>query len=564
MTKKLFITLLASTLMFLAVAPIASYAQGKPAAAIQTPQVATEHTYGAELRQADIELPPMTIPPRLSKTFWALVPSVAAIVMALITKEVFSSLFLGIVLGGFLACDFRILRSVDTIVRRGFIPAIGGNSGIFVFLSVLGIIVALIAKSGASSAFGSWARHRVKGRKSAMMSTFGLCLCFFVDDYFNCLTSGGIMRPVTDAKRISRAKLSYIIASTAAPISIIVPISSWAAAVASCAKCPEYSGLELFIRSIPFNFYSLLTIIFVVTGILLGVDYGPMYKHEQKAMIGMATETDATGSDAAMPGARGRVLDLAVPVLILTACCVLSLLYSGGILDVGRTFSQALSSAEAATALPIGGMLALVATMAYFIVRRLVPFTEAMKCVSSGISSMIPAIVVLSLATTLKNMTGLMDAQAFIVDTMNGFAGGLSNFMPCVIFAVSAMLAFSTGTSWGTFGILIPIVLGIFEPSDPLLFIGMSACLAGAVCGDHCSPISDTAIMSAAGAGCELMEYVSAQLPYGITVAVISFIGFIMAGWIRSWFIVFPAMTAITIGVLVCVKLMEIRQAKKI
>lgn len=489
-------------------------------------------------------------------TFWALVPPIIAIALALITKEVYSSLFIGIVVGGLLAASFSPLATVDAIVNDGLIDAVQGSAGIFIFLVILGIMVALINKTGAAAAFGRWAKTHIKTRAGAMLATFALGVLIFIDDYFNCLTVGSVMLPVTDSHKISRAKLAYLIDATAAPVCMIAPISSWAAAVAEYAEGTAYSGLELFIRAIPYNFYSLLTLIFIVATTLMHVDFGPMAVHEKNAeehgdlyTTGVSTNR---ADDVPEENERGRVMDLVIPVVVLIALCVFALVYVGGILD-GKDFVSAFGDTDATAGLPWGGLIALIITIIYLIARRVITFKDAMDCIPKGFCAMVPAILILTMATALKNMTTLLQAKEFIASIMAG-ATWLHAFLPAVIFLVACGLSFATGTSWGTFGILIPIVNGIFTEDATLLIIGMSACLAGAVCGDHCSPISDTTIMSSAGAQCDHINHVSTQLPYAVLVAAVSFVGFLLAGLIQNWFIVFPLTVLILLGVLIVIR----------
>lgn len=483
---------------------------------------------------------------------WALLPPVIAIGLALITKEVYSSLFIGILSGAILAGNASFTASMDSLVTAGFIDAVSGTAGIFVFLVELGILVALINKAGGSAAFGKWAETHVKSKVGAALCTFALGVLIFIDDYFNCLTVGSVMRPVTDKHKISRAKLSYIIDATAAPICMIAPISSWAAAVAQYAE--DGQGLNLFIAAIPFNFYSLLTIVFVISLILMKFDFGPMKNHEVNALSGIDTAALKVKTEEGMePNENGRVIDLVLPIVVLIVASVFALVYNGGILD-GLNFIDAFANTDATVALPWGGLIALVFTIIYFAIRKVVDFGSSMKCVPQGFIAMVPAILILTFATALKNMTGLLGAKYFVGDLMAGAASSLMSFLPAIIFLVACVLAFSTGTSWGTFGILIPIVTAMFEASDPLMIVGMSACLAGAVCGDHCSPISDTTIMSSAGAQCDHLVHVSTQIPYAVYVAVISFICYIIAGFIPVWYIALPIAIAIMIGSLFVAK----------
>ena len=493
---------------------------------------------------------------RFAGTFWALVPPLLAIILALITKEVYSSLFIGVMLGGALAAGFAPLKTVDGIINEGFIAAVQGSAGIFIFLVMLGIVVALINKTGATAAFGRWAQTHVKSRVGAILCTFLLGVLIFIDDYFNCLTVGSVMQPVTDAKRISRAKLAYIIDATAAPICMIAPISSWAAAVSQYADGTEYTGLEMFIRAIPYNFYSLLTFVFIIGITLMKIDFGPMALHEKNALEKGDLFTSGGEVDngvRAEQNERGKVLDMLIPVILLIGISVFALIYVGGFLD-GKDFVTAFSDTDATVALPWGALIVLILSIIYLVCRRVIKLKDAMDCIPKGFIAMVPAILILTFATALKNMTTLLEAKEFIGSVMEGSAASLYQFLPAVIFLVACVLAFSTGTSWGTFGILIPIVIGIFPVESPLLFIGMSACLAGAVCGDHCSPISDTTIMASAGARCNHINHVSTQLPYVLTVAGVSFLGFVLAGVIQNWFIVFPVTVAMMIGLLIFFK----------
>lgn len=486
-------------------------------------------------------------------TLWALLPPIIAIGLALITKEVYSSLFIGILCGAILYADFSFTGTLDSIINNGLIAAVSGSAGIFIFLVELGIIVALINKAGGSAAFGNWAKTHIKSRAGAMLATFLLGVMIFVDDYFNCLTVGSVMRPVTDSKRISRAKLSYLIDATAAPVCMIAPISSWAAAVASYAE--EGEGLSLFIRAIPYNFYSILTLVFIVAITLMGFDYGSMRIHEQNAIEhnDLYTCGEKNESVEVVPSSKGRVMDLILPVALLIVSCVCGLIYVGGILD-GANFVDAFANTDATVGLPLGGLVALILIIFYMMLRRIISFKESMECVPQGFIAMVPAILILTFATALKNMTTILGAKYFVGDLMSGQAEALGAFLPAIIFLVACVLAFATGTSWGTFGILIPIVTAIFPAGSELLIIGMSACLAGAVCGDHCSPISDTTIMSSAGGQCNHLNHVSTQMPYAITVAVISFVMFIISGLVQNIWICLPLGILLTIATLFVIK----------
>ena len=491
-----------------------------------------------------------------SETIWSLLPPVIAIGLALITKEVYSSLLVGIVAGALMHTSFNFTGTVDTIVNNGFIAALQGCAGIFIFLVLLGMLVALINKTGASAAFGRWASKNIKSRVGAMLATFVLGVLIFIDDYFNCLTVGSVMKPVTDSHKVSRAKLAYLIDATAAPICMIAPISSWAAAVAEFSEGTGYSGLQLFIKAIPYNFYSLMTLVFIIGITLMKFDYGPMKLHELNAINNGDLFTSGEIKPAETAGdvnSRGRVWDLVLPVIVLIAICIYALLYVGGIHD-GVGFIDAFGNTDATVGLPWGALLAIVVTVIYLICRRVITFKDAMSCLPEGFKAMVPAIIILTMATSLKEVTNLLGADVYVKTMMVGAAEGLHNLLPAIIFLVACFLSFSTGTSWGTFGILIPIVVNVFPASSELLYIGMSACLAGAVCGDHCSPISDTSIMSSAGAECDHLNHVSTQLPYALTVAAISFVCFIIAGFVQSWYIMLPTSIVITVGTLFILK----------
>ncbi len=489
-------------------------------------------------------------------TFWALVPALVAIVLALITKEAYSSLFIGIVVGALLIAVVNPVTALDTVVNDGIIPAVADNAGIFIFLVLLGMMVALTSATGAAAAFGKWAAKHVKSRPASMIATFILGILIFVDDYFNCLTVGSVMRPVTDAHRVSRAKLSYIIDATAAPICMIAPISSWAAAVSGVAADLEVDGIKLFIDAIPFNFYSLMTIVFVLALTVMGFDYGPMAKAELAAwrdqeLGGLVDEPEASNPKASL-------WDMLLPILVLIVTCVVGMLYVGGFFgtdpsgstDYAGNIVTAFGNTDAFVALPWGALIAVAISVIYLVARRVISFKDAMGCTVQGMSAMAPALIILTLAIALKNMTSLLGADVFVEGIMQGAAAGLYAMLPAVIFLVAGFLAFSTGTSWGTFGILIPIVLPIFANEPTLLIIGISACLAGAVCGDHCSPISDTTIMASAGANVNHVAHVSTQLPYALTVAGISFVCFIIAGFTQNAVICLIIGVALTVGTL--------------
>ena len=470
-------------------------------------------------------------------SFWALVPPLVAIILALITKEAYSSLFVGVVLGALMASGVSFTGTLNMITVEGLSDAVAGNAGILIFLVILGSIVALINKSGGSRAFGDWASKNIKTKVGASLATFVLGVLIFIDDYFNCLTVGSVMAPITDSKKISRAKLAYLIDATAAPVCMIAPISSWAAAVSGCVSSEKYSGIELFVRAIPYNFYSILTFVFIITLTLLKFDYGKMKKFEERAEVTGELGAMKLSEDeefqlkkegpAATP--KEKIIDLVIPVILLIVFCIWGLLFNGfSAIEEGGVI-EAFSSTDAYVGLPWGSILALVAVIIYMLARKAMTFTEAMECIPKGFIAMVPAITILTLATSLKNMTNALEAKSFVGNVMAN-AQGLQWALPAIVFVVACLVSFATGTSWGTFGILIPIVSAIFPETSSLFFVGISACLAGAVCGDHCSPISDTTIMSSAGAHCNHIDHVETQLPYAISVAGISFVCYLLAG----------------------------------
>ncbi len=497
-------------------------------------------------------------------SLWALLPPIIAIGLALITKEVFSSLFIGILSGAILSAGFKFTTTMDNVINVGLISSVADNAGIFVFLVELGIVVALVNKAGGSKAFGEWAKTHVKSKVGAQLCTFILGVLIFIDDYFNCLTVGSVMRPVTDKHKVSRSKLAYIIDATAAPICMIAPISSWAAAVSQYAQ--DGQGFKLFVMAIPFNFYSLLTLVFIIALVLMKFDFGPMRKHEYNAEHGDLFSGEKIEQEEVEPCANGRVFDLIIPIALLIVSCIFALVYVGGILD-GASFIQAFGDTDAFVALPWGGLIALVLSIIYFAFRKVVSIQDSMKAIPKGFIAMVPAILILTFATGLKNMTSTLGAKYYVGDLMNGAAASLKSFLPAIIFLVACLLAFATGTSWGTFGILIPIVTAMFEPGEILLMISMSACLAGAVCGDHCSPISDTTIMSSAGAECVHLNHVTTQIPYAVTVAVISFVMYIFSGLMQNVIKSFAVMAtlsivvgaAITVGTLLVIKKLTLK-----
>ena len=499
-------------------------------------------------------------------TLWSLFPPVIAIGLALLTKEVYSSLFIGILAGGLLATGFNPIHTIDSVTTEGLISAVSGTAGIFVFLVVLGVIVALLNKAGGAQAFGRWAAKHVKGKIGASLATFAFGVLIFIDDYFNCLTVGAVMRPVTDKAKISRSKLAYLIDATAAPICMIAPISSWAAAVSEYAP-DGVSGIAMFIKAIPYNFYSLMTFVFIIALTLMKFDYGPMKLHEINADNGdlfTSGTVSANEEDETPATDKAKVIDLVLPIIVLIGICVYSLFYVGRCMgeewvfasanyDKSLGFVDAFSNTDATVGLPWGGIIALIFVIIYFVARRLITFKDAMACVPKGFIAMVPAILILTMATSLKNMTGLLDSDTFVNNALAS-ASGLNNFLPAIIFIVACLIAFATGTSWGTFGILIPIVTSIFDVNSALGIMSMSACLAGAVCGDHCSPISDTTIMSSAGAQCDHINHVSTQLPYAITVAGITFVSYIFAGFVQNAIISLVFSTILTVATLFVIK----------
>ena len=490
-------------------------------------------------------------------TIWALVPPIVAILLALLVKEAYVSLFAGVLLGALFVSNFNPVATLDTVVNDGLIAAIGDNAGIFLFLVLLGVIVALVNRAGGSAAFGRWAEKNIRTRVGALLATFLLGVLIFIDDYFNCLTVGSVMRPVTDNHRISRAKLAFLIDATAAPICMIAPISSWAAAVSGVADDlgTGISGIQLFLRAIPYNFYSLLTLVFIIALALMNFDYGPMRVAEMAAQLEGNLGAQEGGGDAeANP--RGRVIDLVLPVIVLIVTCTIGLLYVGGYFggDYADDFIGAFGNTDAFVALPWGAVISLVFTFIYFLCRRVLSFKDAAACIPQGFIAMVPPMIILTLAVSLKTMTSSLGAADFVHDMMLGAAQGLYSLLPAVIFVVAVALAFASGTSWGTFGILIPIVCAIFPADSRLLIIGISACLAGAVCGDHCSPISDTTIMASAGAQMDHLQHVSTQLPYALTVAGVSFATYIVAGFVQNALISLAVGIALTVGALFVIR----------
>ncbi len=491
--------------------------------------------------------------PQLYATFWALIPPVVAIALALITKEVYSSLFVGILVGALLYSGFSFEKTVVHIFEGGIISVLSDkyNVGILVFLVILGAMVSLMNRAGGSAAFGEWAGQHIKSRVGAQLATIALGVLIFIDDYFNCLTVGSVMRPVTDKHNVSRAKLSYLIDATAAPVCIIAPISSWAAAVTGFVEGED--GFSIFMQAIPYNFYALLTIVMMIGIVLLKADYGPMRTHEMNALKGDLYTTENRPYENVSEGVvnhNGKVIDLVIPILSLIVCCVIGMIYTGGFFD-GVGFVEAFSNSDASVGLVLGSFFGLIITIALYVVRKVLNFSDCMSCIPEGFKAMVPAIMILTFAWTLKTMTDSLGAAEFVATTVEQFAGGLMNFLPAIIFLIGCFLAFATGTSWGTFGILIPIVVAIFANTNhELMIISISACMAGAVCGDHCSPISDTTIMASAGAQCDHVSHVSTQLPYAITAAAVSFVTYIIAGFVQSAWIALPIGIVLMVGIL--------------
>ena len=501
-------------------------------------------------------------------TIWALVPPVIAIVLALITKEVYSSLIIGIVAGGFIFAAGNVETAVNHVLFDGFVASLSDsyNMGIIVFLVLLGMLVSLMNKAGGSAAFGRWASKHIKTRVGAQLATILLGCLIFIDDYFNCLTVGSVMRPVADEKKVSRAKLSYLIDATAAPVCIIAPISSWAAAVAGFARgAGAESGISLFIQAIPYNFYALFTILMMVILAVTKLDYGPMKLHEMNAHEkgDLFTTGDKVVNDDVAANPKGKVIDLVLPVVVLIITCVIGMIYSGGFFD-GTGFIEAFSNSDASVGLVIGSAIAIVFAVIYFLIRRVISFKDIMASLPDGFKAMVPAILILTCAWTLKAMTDSLGAKIYISQLVEGSAGAFQALLPAIIFLIAVGLSFATGTSWGTFGILIPIVLSVFEATNPLTIVAISACMAGAVCGDHCSPISDTTIMASAGAQCNHINHVSTQLPYALTVAGISFVTYIAAGFlarVKLAIVALPIGIVLTVATLIAIKAITKKKA---
>lgn len=495
--------------------------------------------------------------PAVYATFWALVPPVVAIGLALITKEVYSSLFIGVLMGGILYSGFSFEGTITHIFEDGMINVLSDsyNVGILIFLVILGTMVCLMNRAGGSAAFGQFAADHIKGRVGAELATILLGCLIFIDDYFNCLTVGSVMRPVTDKFKVSRAKLAYLIDATAAPICIIAPISSWAAAVTGFVEGED--GFSIFVRAIPYNFYAILTIVMMIGMVLLRTEFGSMKFHEKNALKGDLYTTPGRPYDTEKQpevSVRGTVLDLLIPIISLIICCMVGMLYTGGFFS-GEDFVTAFSQSDASLGLTMGSFFGLLITIGLYQVRRVLKFSECMACIPEGFKSMVPAIMILSFAWTLKAMTDSLGADVYVATVVASSARSFLNFLPAIIFVVGCFLAFATGTSWGTFGILIPIVVAVFENSNPdLMIISISACMAGAVCGDHCSPISDTTIMASAGAQCEHVNHVTTQLPYAVAAAVVSFVSYIIAGFVQSAWIALPIAIALMVATMFVIR----------
>lgn len=494
-------------------------------------------------------------------TFLSLLPPIIAIGLALITKEVYSSLFVGILSGALIYANWNpwnmVLGTFDTMIGM---VCDSWNVGILIFLVLLGMLVSMINKAGGSAAYGRWASQRIKTKRGALISTAVLGMLIFIDDYFNCLTVGSVMRPVTDKHKISREKLSYLIDATAAPVCIIAPISSWAAAVSSVA--PEGEGLNLFISSIPYNLYALLTLFTVIFTAWIGLDYGKMRIAEANAENGVGIPMDENGK--ALEVGKGTVLDLILPICVLIVSCVTTMIYTGGFFDAQSgsymNLIDAFGNSDASIGLVLGAFITLAITFVLYLPRKVITFNEFANSFVDGFKAMVPAILILIFAWTLSGVTNQLGAKVFVAELVRSAAGGLANFLPAIVFAIGIGLAFSTGTSWGTFGVLLPIVCAVF-PSGELMVISVSACLAGAVCGDHCSPISDTTIMASAGADCDHISHVNTQLPYALTVAAVSFVGYIIAGFVQNAWIVLPVSIVMMLAVLLAIRAKQNKKA---
>ncbi|MBQ7834587.1 MAG: Na+/H+ antiporter NhaC family protein [Ruminiclostridium sp.] len=499
-------------------------------------------------------------------TFWSLVPPLVAIILALLTKEVYSSLFVGIVIGALFFAGFNPEVTMNHIIEDGFINVLSqpANIGILIFLVILGSMVSLMNKAGGSAAFGEWAKTHIKSRVGAQITTVILGMLIFIDDYFNCLTVGSVMKPVARKHNISASKLSYLIDSTAAPVCIIAPISSWAAAVSTYVEGDD--GFTLFLKSIPYNYYALLTLVFVFGTILLKIDFGSMKQYEKFALAGIDPGDEEKETTAAIENekGKGKVFDLVFPIVSLIIGCVFGMIYTGGFFD-GVNIIDAFANCSASMGLVIGSLIAFILTIIVYLIRGVISFKGCMESIPEGFKAMVPAILILTFAWTLKAMTDSLGAGEFVETVVKEHVINFQAILPALIFVIAAVIAFATGTSWGTFGILIPIVVDVFRSVDPtMMIIAISACMAGAVCGDHCSPISDTTIMASAGAKCSHVKHVSTQLPYSLTVACISFVMYIVASLVRNPVICLVIGTALTIGTLLMIKrLGEKKKAEK-
>ena len=561
---RVLVCLLLVLLVLFSVLPV--MAEGVEEVAAETAEVVTETAEVAE----DAGEAAAAANPFLN-TFWALVPPIIAIILALLTKEVYSSLFVGILAGALMLNNFHLENTMNRVFSGGFVGSVTDtyNLGILVFLVLLGMMVALMNKAGGSAAFGRWAQTHIKSRVGAQAATIALGMFIFIDDYFNCLTVGSVMRPVTDKHKVSRAKLAYLIDATAAPICIIAPISSWAAAVAGFAE--DGVGFNLFTDAIPYNFYAILTIVMMFAMVLMKVEFGPMARYEKNAMAGdlfsgknpyAAAETEEKTEES-----KGKISYLLLPVILLIVFCALGMLYTGGFFS-GVPLKPAFAAADASIGLMLGSFFAIVCTTVYYLIRRAMKFKDIMECLPNGFKAMVPAILILIFAWTLKNITMDLGAKEYVEALVKGSAKSFQNFLPAIIFLIAVGLSFATGTSWGTFGMLIPIVQGVFPMSNPLAIICVSACMAGAVCGDHCSPISDTTIMSSAGAQCDHVNHVNTQLPYALTCANVSCVTYIFAGFAPTWFpnttpwlIVTPAGVIVMILTVLVIKLLRREKA---
>ena len=525
--------------------------------------LSADGTAGAEAAEEEEISPYTSADNPYVQTFWALVPAIVAILLALITKEVYSSLFVGVVTGALLQTNFHLENSMNRVFSGGIIQSVTDtyNMGILVFLVLLGMTVAMMNKAGGSAAFGRWAQTHIHSRTGAQLATILLGVLIFIDDYFNCLTVGSVMRPVTDKHRISRAKLAYLIDATAAPVCIIAPVSSWAAAVAGFAENGE--GLTLFIRAIPYNFYALLTIVMMIGLVIMKKDYGPMKKFEENATDHgdlFSGKNPYEGSNAENEEGKGKVIHLVLPVVILIISCTLGMIYTGGFFD-GKGFVEAFSDSDASVGLALGSFFAILLSAVLYLITGVLKFKDIMECLPNGFKAMVPAILILIFAWTLKGITTDLGADQYVAGLVDSGAQSMQKFLPAIVFAIGCLLAFATGTSWGTFGILIPIVQSVFAMDNPLAIVCISACMAGAVCGDHCSPISDTTIMSSAGAQCDHINHVNTQLPYAITCAGVSLAAYIFAGFVPNAWIALPVAIALMIGALAAIRLITGKKA---